>query len=181
MKHRTFTPPEVRRLNLEFLHHPRHWEGPEGEWEIHRGFRIRVMTRNVMALFLGQPPSYCNLLSLYPEPGEDSFMVLPAPLNPQGSDLAMGLGLASEEGWVPQVTLILSDDRQLTRPYRALKRELKSAIPREHEGLVLWVLQEMPGELCEGMDFFNPEQTLHQLGRIGRRVGRRGRWRRFLP
>ncbi len=181
MKHRTFKPPEPRRLDLEFLHHPRSYEGPENPWEIHRGFRIRVLTRKVLAMFLGQPPNYCSLLSLYPEPGEDSFLVLPAPLDPQGSDLAMGLGLAAEEGWLPEVTLILSDDQQLTRPYRTVKRELKSVIPRDHEGLVIWVLQEMPGELCGEMDFFNPEQSLHQLGRIGRRVARRGRWRRFLP
>lgn len=178
---RTFLPPEPRRLKLNFLHYPKTYAGPQSEWELHRGFRIRVLSRNCLALFIGQPPSDSTLLSRCPEEGEDSFLLLPAPSGVDPKDLEQGFQIANEEGWSPQVSMILSDGRRLQGSTRKTKAALRKAIPKAHPGLVLWVWQEMPGELCQGMDFFNSEQILHQLGRMGRRVSRRAKWRRFLP
>lgn len=179
MRHRTFLPPQPRRLKLHYLHHPRSYPGPDSEWELHRGFRIRVLSRHALALFIGQPPPVSDLLSKKPEPGEDSFLLIPAPAGPRAEHLAFGLEVAREEGWTPSVTMLLSDDRHLQVAPGRLRRKLKAVIPENHSGLVLWVWQEMPMDLCQGVDFFNPEQILHQFGRIGRRVKRRSRWRPY--
>lgn len=181
MRPRTFLPPQTRRLQLNYLHYPRSYEGPASEWELHLGFRIRVVSRHALALFVGQPPAESDLLSKGPEVGEESFLLLPAPAGPRPEHLAAALRLVGEEGWSPSVTLLLSDDQHLQVSPRRLRAGLKAAIPADHPGLVLWVWQEMPKDLCQGVDFFNPEQILHQFGRIGRRVSRRARWRRFYP
>lgn len=181
MRRRTFLPPEPRRLKLHFLHHPKSYPGPNEEWELHRGFRIRVVSRNVLALFVGKPPEESNLLSRTPEAGENSFLLIPAPMGPRAEDLELGLRRVQGEGWEPEVTMLLSDERLLKVSPRHLKSQLKAKIPKGHGGLVLWVWQEMPAEFCRGLDFFNSEQILHQFGRIGRRVARRAKWRRYLP
>lgn len=178
---RRFQPLEPRRLKLHFLHYPRSFQGPNKEWELHHGFRIRILARNILSLCVGRPPTESDLLSCKPEVGETSFLLIPAPHGPNPEDLALGLELASKEGWSPQVTLILSDDQHLSAKPGPTRRALKMVIPKSHNGLVLWVWQQMPAELCDGLDFFNAEQILHQLGRIGRRVKRRARWRKLLP
>ena len=181
MNFREFTPPDVRRLEINYLCHPRSYKGPEGEWELHRGFRIRILSRHALALFIGPPPESSNLLSKGPEKGEESFLILPAPKGANANEVSRAFALTQAEGWTPSVTMILSDDQLLETAPSKMSSALKKAIPKKHPGLVLWVWQEMPGELCQGMDFFNAEQILHQFGRMGRRVTRRGKWRKFIP
>lgn len=181
MSFREFTEPDLRRLKLNYLCHPRSYKGPVGEWELHRGFRIRVLTQNALALFIGPPPQDSNLLSKGPEEGEESFMLLPASKGLDAHELREAFSVAGSEGWTPQVTLILSDDELLEGSPSKLSSGFKSAIPKKHPGLVLWVWQEMPGEMCQGIDFFNAEQILHQFGRMGRRVTRRCKWRKYIP
>lgn len=178
---RAYREPEVRRLKLHYLHHPRCYQHSSQPWELHRGFRIRVLTPHALALFVGQPPRDSDLLSRRPEPGEDSFLILPAPHGASPLLLKEALSLCAGEGWAPQVTLVLSDEKLLKEPPSGLRRALRAAVPKSYPGLALWVWQEMPAPLRDDLDFFNAEQILHQLGRMGRRVARRMKWRRFLP
>ena len=165
------------RLRLQILHHPREAWGPQGPWELWRGFRLEVLSESLLALTLGatsEADARGDPLRPDTGPGEETLLVVPAPMGPSVEAVEEA---ALVTGWTPSAALLLSDDQQLRGPdARALRQAARRA-----SWPVVWVLQEMPSEPYRGLDFFNVEQSLCQLGRIGRRLSRRVRWRRWLP
>lgn len=157
------------RLKVAPLNLPRGWPGPTRPWEIERGFRLRVVSPEVLVIHLGAAAEGARP---GPGPGEEALVLVLAPEDPRAEVVAAAAGLPRAEGWEAGALLVLSDDRRLDRPFGRLRRELKGAAA----GLAaFWVLQEMP------YDYFTAEHTLRQLGRVGRRAARWARWRRWLP
>ncbi len=165
-------PFNLRRLKLEYLNHPRSARGPLADWDLARGFRLRVVSSKLLFLYLAPlQAGELTPLSLAPQPGEDGLAVV---LGAYPEEIQRAHNLFNEEGWEPGAILILSDDRRL-KSLRPLRQQLKEAA-RAAPLLTVWVFQDLPPE-----GFFNPEQVLHQLGRISRQIVRRIRWRRRLP
>ena len=179
-------PPQLseRRLKLVALHHPSQYAGPVQDWELDRGFRLRVLTGDAFVLYLrssqSQPPG--DFLSKWALEGEESFLLLPAPSGQLAASLRRALDVLETEQWWPDTMLLMSD--WSVKPAFAWRAgsDLKALLPAGLPSLVAWVFQEMPTERgADGLEYFTPEQTLYQLGRISRHVRRRCRWRRWLP
>jgi hypothetical protein len=172
-------PVDLRRLKVHILRWPPAWRGPIEPWELTRGFRVEVLDRSLLWMALGGPESSDQrLLEAVKRPGEEGLLLLPAPSGPSEQDL-QGTDKVLEGFPEADVLVLLSDGRRLASPRKQL-----SGLRARFKGrslAVVWVWQDMPAELCDGLDFFNVEQNLHQLGRIGRRLVRQARWRRFLP
>ncbi|MBI3925884.1 MAG: hypothetical protein HY319_10115 [Armatimonadetes bacterium] len=168
-------------LELRYLHLPRSAQLPQAHWELSRGFRLRVVEPHVLVLTLGAASATASdPLARAPASGEESLVLLPAPRGPDERMLEKAIELPRDEDWCPAAVLLLSDPRQLGEPIRKLERALRPTA-RSSPWLVVWVLQEMPDGFRRGLDFFNVERVLHQLGRISRRIQQRMTWRRRLP
>lgn len=151
-------------LKLAILGHPRRHPGPHAPWELHRGYRLRVLGPDLLVLFLNPGG---EVLSPTPQPGEEALLLLFVPEGPEPGALEQACALCREEGWEPDCLLVLSDPAQL-------RRRPTGKVPREI--LAVQVLQPLPPP-----GFFSTEKVLYQLGRIGSRLRRRCRWRRYLP
>lgn len=177
-----FAPAERRDLlRVVPLLLPRAWRGPEAPWEIQRGFRLRVVSPEVLVLTLGAPRDKApgQALQAAPGTGEESFLVLPAPLGASAEALALARRLPAEEGWRPACLLVLSDRLQLAS-YGGARRDLRAGL-RGADFAAAWILDEMPTVDFRGLPYFTVERSLRQLGRIGRRLARWAKYRRLLP
>lgn len=176
--------PDRRRdlLRVVPLVLPRSWRGPQAPWEIdRRGFRLRVLGPDLLALTLGKPgpkpPG--GVLSRAPGPGEETLLIVPAPKGPPTEALEAARRIPQEEGWSPACLLVLSDREQLTSYSRA-RRDLGRAL-RRAAFPAAWVLDQSPQVDFRGLPYFTVERSLRQLGRVGRRLERWARWRRLWP
>jgi hypothetical protein len=163
---------DPRALRLLYLNHPRSYPGPRHDWELPRGFRLRTLARGAFVLYLRSPEAPvddADFLSTRPLVGEESFLLVPSPCGEPGAAFHQALSHLRAEGWWPDVALLLSDHVSIAPD------PFKCPMP------VVWVLQPMPLETRDGLDFFTLEQSLPQFGRISRRVRRRCRWRRLRP
>jgi hypothetical protein len=153
-----------RRLKLITLHHPRLHPGPKADWELDRGFRLRVLTRDSLLLYLRSPQfaQAEDFLSRRPLAGEESFLLIPAPSGQLSRPFGEALDAMHKEGWWPDTILLMSDWKM--RPSFPFPRcsELRAALPAGLPSFVAWVFQEMPTELARGIDTFTPEQNLYQ-------------------
>lgn len=135
---------------------------------------MRVLALDSLVLYLGPATGqeiHGDLMGLAPQPGEEALLIVLAAQRATADKLESALQVCDREGWDPKAVLILWDSRQATQTDRpGLKKAARG------RRLVVLVDQEMPPET-----FFNPEQVLHQLGRISRRIQRRVGWRRHLP
>ncbi len=176
--------PDRRRdlLRVTPLVLPRSWRGPQAPWEIdQRGFRLRILGPDLLALTLGAPGPKTpgGALSRKPGPGEETLLVVPAPKGPPPEALEAARSVPQEEGWTPACLLVLSDREQLPSPPRA-RRELGRAL-RGAGFAAAWVLDASPQVDFRGLPYFTVERSLRQLGRVGRRLERWARWRRLWP
>ncbi|MBN9415836.1 hypothetical protein ABS71_12375 [bacterium SCN 62-11] len=156
---------DPRRLRVDYLHYPRSFRARHYRWDLDRGFRLEV---------LGAGRFWFSLL----DPGGVDRAIAP---EGQGLEQDFLLQVARQSsgawpGWDRDrlgphtICVILSDSGRACR------------VPRDWPNLVLWVRQPMlAGTVWTGNDFFTPEQTLYQWGRVGRRVQRRSRWRALIP
>ena len=183
MSHPRQAPAERRDpLRVVPLSLPRSWKGPEGPWEIdRRGYRLKVLGPELVALFLGAPEAKepGRALATSPTRGEEALLVVPAPRGPSAETLEALRKVPQEEGWTPSCLLVLSDRSQLAS-YRATRRSLGQAL-RGAGFPAAWVLDESPSVDFRGLPYFTVERSLRQLGRIGRRLARWARYRRLLP
>ncbi|MBS2039351.1 hypothetical protein JST97_30480 [bacterium] len=156
---------DSRRLRVDFLHYPRAFRARHFRWDLDRGFRLEV---------LGASAYWFALLD-----GEGLSQAVVA--SPQGQEQDFLLQVERQSAgrwpdWDPArlgphtICALLSD------------RGVPPRVPPGWPNLVIWVRQSMlAGTVWTGNDFFTPEQTLHQWGRVGRRVQRRARWRPLIP
>ncbi len=167
---------------MHYICHPRRARGPRCPWELERGFRLRIVKRDLLLLFLGgETVAEGEPVCTGVQSGEELLVVIPATLGPDERQLESALSYISAAGLEPQAVLILSDPQQMNMPEHKVLPKLKLVVKRfDSFFLVVWVLQEMP-PVVEELDFFNVEQVLHQLGRISRRLARRVSWRSKLP
>ncbi|MGE0488599.1 MAG: hypothetical protein AB7S38_05260 [Vulcanimicrobiota bacterium] len=159
---------------MHYLNHPRQADGPSDHWELQRGYRLRVVGSDSLVLYLGPATGQelqGELMGVAPLSGEEALLLVLASQTASAGKLEAALQVCDREGWNPRAVLVLWDSHQATTTDRpGLKKAARG------DRLVVLVDQEMPPE-----SFFNPEQVLHQLGRISRRIQRRVAWRRHLP
>ena len=147
------------------------------DWELERGFQLSVLSDEhfefILAprdMKLGSPPS---LLSREFQEQEERFLIWHAAGSYDSSRLEEFRDLLAARPEVP-IGLILSRSDERTRAladyprYRGLWAKLEQP--------VLQVFQNIPEA-----DYFSVEKSLFQLGRVGRRLLRLGKYRRLLP
>lgn len=154
-----------RRLRVDYLHYPRKFRARHFRWELDRGFRLEVLAGGQFWLSLLDGGGVEQAIEPVAQAQEQDFLLQVARVSP-------GVWPDWDRSRLSAHTIcvILSDSG---RPCR---------VPRDWPNLVLWVRQPMlAGTVWTGNDFFTPEQTLYQWGRVGRRVQRRSRWRPLIP
>lgn len=138
---------------MEFLHYRRDWEAAHFEWDLDRGFALEVLEADVFALQVPFEERVQTFLIRLVRHWEGDWPLAPG-----------------EEFEPRALQVVLSETGRAAR------------IPKDWPLPVIWVRQWMPGGTdWSGKDFFTPEQTLYQWGRVGRRVRRTCRWRSWLP
>ena len=163
----------------------RGYSGPLQDWELSRGFRLQVLEPGWFALFLGARSLKPDEDSLGQRPGaqEESFLVGLPPRDATAVWLETGRNHLARLAWTRGVVALLGDFRERGGRLKRLHRESKAIFSDCLAcGAAFWVWQPMPTAWRgEGLAFFAVEQQLYQWGRVGRRVARRCRWRRFWP
>lgn len=156
---------DPRRLRVDYLHYPRKFRARHFRWDLDRGFRLEVLGAHSFWFALLDPEGVNQAI----EPGAQG----------QEQDFLLHVDRSGRGAWpnwdrcrlaAHTVCVILSDRGKPCR------------VPPDWPNLVIWVRQPMlAGTVWTGNDFFTPEQTLYQWGRVGRRVQRRSRWRPLIP
>jgi hypothetical protein len=150
---------------VDYLHFPRLFRARHFQWDLDRGFRLEILNAATFWLALLDADGVVQAIETAPQGQEQDFL-LHVDVNGSGRWPDWERSRLSPH----TVCAILSDSG---RPCR---------VPRDWPNLVIWVRQNMlAGTVWTGNDFFTPEQTLYQWGRVGRRVQRRSRWRPLLP
>lgn len=154
-----------RRLRVDFLHYPRAFRARHFRWDLDRGFRLEVLQPGTFWFSLLDGPGLTQAVEPRPQGQEQDFLLRVERVGsgrfPQWERSRLGSHT---------ICVLLSDTGKAP------------SVPSDWPNLVIWVRQPMlAGTAWTGNDFFTPEQTLYQWGRVGRRVQRRARWRPFLP
>lgn len=157
---------DARQLRVDFLHFPRLFRPRHFEWDLDQGFRLEVLSPRHFWLAVPQTRHGDHPMDVSgAAPEEQDFLLF---VERQGGGRfpdwpRSRLGPHT-------IGVILSQEG------------VAAKVPPDWPNLVIWVRQPMPaGTRWTGNDFFTPEQILYQWGRVGRRVRRRTRWRKWLP
>lgn len=168
--------PWGRRLHLLVHRLPR--DSKDGaDWELERGFHVQVVGADLFEIVLrprGEAGSKTpGLLSDADGEGQVRFLLWHAPLAYRSERLGEFAEKLKSE-YPAHVGLILSHLSERNRAFRdfVVQRRLWKEIHHP----VLQIFQAYPNS-----DFFSLEKSLFDLGRVGRRLQKLTRLRRFLP
>lgn len=156
---------DPRRLRVDYLHYPRAFRARHFRWDLDRGFRLEVLGPTLFWLALLDGEGLEQAVDARPQGLEQDFLLKVE--RRAGGDWP---GWDRSRLGPHTICAVLSDVGRAPR------------VPPDWPNLVIHVRQPMlEGTVWTGNDFFTPEQTLYQWGRVGRRVQRRARWRPLIP